>query len=192
MKKFSFFDVVHVASLLGAWFILFMLLSCGSRQKEVSKQRSRIENFSDIDADTSSSAKATVADFKSESSNEDCQEETYEYDGDPGDTLSVKKFGANGKLLSETRLSGKGKAKIIKTHKQVQQAQSSLHSESSENASSSHIKKKETSVTETSDYHKKVKASGFTFWTWFWIILITIILLVLWYLNKRFKWFSML
>lgn len=171
--------------------LLFILLAiaCSSRQKEINKTKSRIDQSSSVDSAATSKKASAASAIKNESSDEVTNDECIEYDGQNGDTLSVKKYGPDGKLQSETKISGKGKAKFSNSRKQTHKSQSESKHESEAAELKLKVKKKAAESASNSSFQKHVKSSGISFWTYFWLILLLLIILVILYLNYRYKLF---
>ena len=168
-----------------------LFFSCGStRQKDIVKSEVKTETASAVDSVGTEREKTNIV-IKSDSIfNEETLEEVYEYDGLLGDTLSIEKYGADGKLLSRTKLTGKGKAKHATTIKKVQGNKTASTASDKETTAAVHVEKKSSEAKSQSNYDKHVKSSGLSFMTWFWIIIIIIVIIILLYLNYQFKWFS--
>lgn len=173
---------------IGLILIIALMLSCSSTKKNIARSESKTQSTLEVDSTASSSKIVDASLVKNEVSDEESNEEVIEYDGLPGDTLSVKKYGENGKLLSETKISGKGKAKISKNKKKSHKSQSETKHESAKTDGKIHLRKKALASTSNSSFQKHKESSGLSFWTYFWIILLIIILVILWYLNKRYQW----
>ena len=182
-----------VTTLIVIGFIVFIctLSSCGStRKKDITKKAQQTETSSTIDSAGTSATKSVSVSKIDSTAQEETVEEIYEYDGDQGDTLSIEKYGPDGNLMSKTKISGKGRARHATTKKSASANHSTANEIGAESKADVRVRKYAQSKTENSSYDKHVKSSGLTFMSWFWIIIVILIALVLWWINRRFKWIT--
>ena len=165
-------------------FVILLCAGCGSRRKEVKSFSSKYDFKMHLDT-TFRFSSQLLTDIRTKESSKTSEKNTViEYEGGAGDSLSIQNFGADGKLVSETRIKGSGKTKIIDKES------------SSENSLDINSKSDETTNLEATG-SKDIEAAGSeigkavdikrsgTFPWWLWLIVIVVIAL---YLNYRFKW----
>jgi flagellar biosynthesis/type III secretory pathway M-ring protein FliF/YscJ len=186
MKRFK---SIVATFLLCVIFLLMLLpfVSCGSRKKEVETKKEASQK--EVVLEHSQSEKvASKSDSKTEETlKESEKEETIEYDGCQGDTLRVIKKGPQGLLISETIITGKGKARLHSKDKNANKNSTAHHEIKKESESKGSLKLNEQENKELSGKKVLVEQSGLSFWCWFWLILLIIIVIILVYLNYRFK-----
>ena len=165
-----------------------MFVGCGSSKKH--KEKESYESSISIKKDSSvTSNLSTDENVKEESKvSEELSEECLEVDVKDGEELEITNFDANGNKTGSTKYSGSGKAKKSKSNKKTE-TKREKESHSKTDASS---QLDSSTRTDASTASEKVMVDkdkkGFSFCTYlFWIILL-IIAVLLWYLNKRFKW----
>lgn len=162
-------------------------MSCGSRKKQVetkkeASQKEVVQEHSE-QAKEALKSKIKIDEVLKESE----KEETIEYDGCQGDTLRVIKKGPKGQLLSETIITGKGKARLYSKDKSIDKKSLEQQEIKKEFESKGSFKSKEQEKKLLEDKKVAVEKSGLSFWCWFWLILLIIIVIILAYLNYRFK-----
>jgi len=173
--------------LLAILFIASLLLSCGSRKKQLEKTKIEIETNRKLDS--ISSSKTFVANEVKQSAFEETieNEETIEYEGQKEDSLKVIKIGADGKIISKTIIIGKGKG-ILKTKATKSNIKTNKNESSIKIDEQKLSLKKEETKTEISATKKlDVQKSGLTFTTWLWLVLMALVIIAVWYLNYRFQ-----
>jgi cobalamin biosynthesis Mg chelatase CobN len=165
----------------------YVFFGCSSKNKTVDRTETLKELATLKDSSGTSSSSSQTKLESAAQSEETEHSESYEFDGAAGDTLSIEKFGPDGKLLSKTRITGKGKAAVSSKKKSSNATESK--SEANKQASDSKVQTK-SSVRESNKKlakAKTVKTNGFTFMTYVWIIIVLIIAFILWWLNRRFN-----
>jgi Flp pilus assembly protein TadB len=189
MKKINYRKVLAAALFIFLMmFFSVMFVACGSSKKNIEKESN--ESAITIKKDTSVKTNVATEEKVNEASkvSEEVSEETLEVEVKAGEELEITNFDANGNKTGSTKYTGSGKAKKSKSNKKTE---SNIEKESlSKTEASSQLES--SSRTHATKALKKVKVEkdkkGFSFCTYlFWIILL-IIVVVLWYLNKRFKW----
>ena len=177
--------------MLGLFIILlgFLFVGCRSKKKAVQTNKSELATKKNIDS--SAIVSNTIAKNNKETtiSSETEKEETFEYQGELGDSLKIIKKGADGKLISETIYTGKGKIK--KTAKTKNSSSASENNEASKKVTDSKVSVKKEAVKKESETTKTVaiEKSGLLIPIWLWIIAIITIVVVLWYINNKFSIF---
>lgn len=163
---------------------LVFLVGCGARHKTVEaiKTRSSYELAAD-------SAFSFLNTLRSQSlmhynASVDEKNRVIEYDGQPGDSLSLDEYGPDGELVSRTVIHGKGKAVLSEGTKQ-EQVKTSENTQSQEQQSGQASGSRKGSL-EATEEHLKKDVSGRLLSYW-WVLLI---LGALWYLNKRYGWWD--
>lgn len=166
--------------------LALILFNCGSKKKIVNTTKSELDLKVSID---STLVKSSITQEKTKDvsvSEEIEKEESFEYEGEKGDSLKIIKKGSNGKIISETIYTGKGK--ITKTSKSKKKNESLENSKSNSELNSSKLDLKKDIHQTKKDKSKEaeITRSGFSFTTLLWILLILGVVAAIYYLNKRF------
>ena len=91
---------------------VLVLLSCGSRKRELQESVSKFNFKSEIDTTAKITIKAQALQSQAEKTRQRFLETKIKYQGKAGDSMSVKKYGPDGKLESEYKFTGSGTADL--------------------------------------------------------------------------------
>lgn len=180
-----------LAALLFIFLMVFfsgMFVGCGSSKKH--KEKESFDNKQKTEITTSESISSKTNDkLKQESKvSEETNEECIEVELKDGEELEITNFDSQGNKTGSQKFSGSGKAKKSKSNKKTEsnfkkEAESKTESKGKKDFSGR-------SYAEQSGdkliLDKQKKGSSFCTYL-FWIILLLLIV-ILWCLNKRFKW----
>lgn len=180
-----------LAALLFIFLMVFfsgMFVGCGSSKKH--KEKESFDNKQKTEITTSESISSKTDDkLKQESKvSEETNEECIEIELKDGEELEITNFDSQGNKTGSQKFSGSGKAKKSKSNKKTE----SNFKKESESKAEFKGKKDFSGRSYAEQSGDKLildkQQKGFSFCTYlFWIILLLLIV-ILWYLNKRFKW----
>lgn len=180
-----------LAALLFIFLMVFfsgMFVSCGSSKKH--KEKESFDNKQKTEITTSESISSKTDDKSKQESkvSEETNEECIEVDLKDGEELEITNFDSQGNKTGSQKFSGSGKAKKSKSNKKTE-ANFKKEAESKAEFKGEKDFSGRSYAEQSGDkliLDKQQK--GFSFCTYlFWIILLLLIV-ILWYLNKRFKW----
>jgi len=175
-----------IAFIVLAFVATAALTSCSSKKKTVEKTKTEIATTKSLDSTATETNVIASAEKQSKTSKETTKEETIEYQGEVGDTLKIFKLGENGKIISGTILTGKGKANF-KTKDKTENKTANKTLDSLKISGQKVSVKSEEDKKEASAIKKAAtKRTGVSFTTWLWIIGIVAAIIAIWYLNKKF------
>jgi hypothetical protein len=126
---------------------VLIVLSCGSRKRELQQTASKFDFKAEIDTSAKIAIKAQSLQNHNESIHKKFLETRINYQGKVGDSMSVKKYGPDGKLESEYKFTGSGTADL---------SEKESESESNKIIQSS----QDTQTNIEASGHKKIAASG--------------------------------
>lgn len=180
-----------IATILLVFLIAFfstMFVSCGSSKKHKEKEKTEQIATTNLDSSSVLKSKNTSRENQEVTNNTDTRIDELEVDVKNGDSLEITSYDKNGNVKESWKFKGSGSAKKKSTSKKE------THNSKKEIKSKTELTKKKNFQGRT--YAKKASLKkakekenkGSVFCTYlFWIILI-IIIVILWRLNKRFKW----
>ena len=180
-----------LAALLFIFLMVFfsgMFVSCGSSKKH--KEKESFDNKQKTEITTSESISSKTDDKSKQESkvSEETNEECIEVELKDGEELEITNFDSQGNKTGSQKFSGSGKAKKSKSNKKTE---SNFKKESESKAEFKGEKDFSGRSYAEKSGDKLIldkQQKGFSFCTYlFWIILLLLIV-ILWYLNKRFKW----
>lgn len=180
------------AALLFIFLMVFfsgMFVGCGSSKKH--KEKESFDNKQKTEVTTSESNSTKTDDkLKQESKvSEETNEECIEVELKDGEELEITNFDSQGNKTGSQKFSVSGKAKKSKSNKKTE---SNFKKEAESKAEFKGEKDFSGRSYAEQSGNKLIldkQQKGFSFCTYlFWIILLLLIV-ILWYLNKRFKWF---
>lgn len=165
---------------------LLVLASCGTRKREL--QESKVKYLFESSVDTSFNSKQQLERKMVEliKLNQYSKNTTIEYEGNEGDSLSVQQFGPGGKLISETKIKGKGKAKISESQEELNSDKKLEQTEETKSDVKASGKKKIKAAAAEKKSQLKVERDTSLIPWWLWILIVAVLIL---YLNYRFKLF---
>lgn len=180
-----------LAALLFIFLMVFfsgMFVGCGSSKKH--KEKESFENKQKTEITTSESISSKTDDKSKQESkvSEETNEECIEVELKDGEELEITNFDSQGNKTGSQKFSGSGKAKKSKSNKKTEanfkkEAESKAEFKGEKDFSGRSYAEKSGDKLILDKQQK-----GFSFCTYlFWIILLLLIV-ILWYLNKRFKW----
>ena len=180
-----------LAALLFIFLMVFfsgMFVSCGSSKKH--KEKESFDNKQKTEITTSESISSKTDDKSKQESkvSEETNEECIEVELKDGEELEITNFDSQGNKTGSQKFSGSGKAKKSKSNKKTEanfkkEAESKAEFKGEKDFSGRSYAEKSGDKLILDKQQK-----GFSFCTYlFWIILLLLIV-ILWYLNKRFKW----
>lgn len=181
-----------LAALLFIFLMVFfsgMFVSCGSSKKH--KEKESFDNKQKTEITTSESISSKTDDKSKQESkvSEETNEECIEVELKDGEELEITNFDSQGNKTGSQKFSGSGKAKKSKSNKKTE-ANFKKEAESKAEFKGEKDFSGRSYAEQSGDkliLDKQQK--GFSFCTYlFWIILLLLIV-ILWYLNKRFKLF---
>ena len=168
--------------------IALAFVGCSSSKKLKTKEeiKTEIKKVSDSVGTTETKVKEQA---KEESNKTEKQESTgFKIKVEDGKEVSVKQYDANGKLLGKTVVKGSGEVETKNEKSESKESKSLDSFKESETKAASKVSKKEDSKTDGKKLDLNVEKKGFSFGDYiFWFVLI-IVIIVLIYLNNRFKW----
>lgn len=180
-----------IATILLVFLIAFfstMFVSCGSMKKHKEKEKTEQIATTNLDSSSVLKSKNSTKENQEVTNNTDTRIDELEVDVKNGDSLEITSYDKNGNVKESWKFKGSGSAKKKSTSKKE------THNSKKEIKSKTELTKKK--IFQGRTYAKKASLKkakekenkGSVFCTYlFWIILI-IIIVILWYLNKRFKW----
>lgn len=173
------------------WIIIIFLINiafgCGSKKKTIEQSKSEVVSNATFDSTTSLKLITEDKLTTLESAKETEKHESFEYTGEKGDSLKVIKKGADGKILSETIYTGKGKASFTSKQKTSETTADKIATFTKQNEENTAVKI--TQAETKNSTAKKVTAtkSGVTIYTWLKLSLILVLVSGLYYVTKRFN-----
>jgi uncharacterized membrane protein len=180
-----------VALLLFPFLILLfsgMFLSCASSKKHKQKTKTETTTETKKDSIATTVIDATVKATEQSKTIEQSIEECFEVAVTDGEELEIINFDANGNKTGSTKYKGSGNFKTAKAKKskEISNEKESL-STTNTNSKTELLERIKQSKKEKEVVVNKEK-KGISFCTYLFCIILLIIAVVLWYLNKRFKW----
>lgn len=167
--------------------LVLIVSGCASRKKEVQQHKSNYSFSSQVDSTFSFSGQYRQQQESREQQNTSSLVTRVNYDGKKGDSLSIKKFGPDGKLQSQTLITGSGKADITE---ESGSATRNFHvkSEGQEHVQQHASGKHDTAVaTVQEDSSKMLTTKGLTWGFWLFFLIILLVLIGRWYLSRLTK-----
>lgn len=172
--------------------IIFLLAltitACASRRKDVEKISSLHESAVEIDSAGNTRLQETSTKATQEIEKQVNKKSEILFEGKAGDSLQIAEYGSDGKLISKTVITGTGKAAIKKDESLHDVARNDTTALLRSSAGAAKVKKKNNQKNSDEAFRKKVESSGMSFGFWIWLLVLAIVAIILWYLNKRFKW----
>lgn len=164
------------------------LSSCSSTKKL--KQKETYKNELKKESDSAGTSAVKVEEKKAEENKktevDECQ--SYEAEVADGKKVSVKEYDGSGNLKKETVFEGDGKVKASSGKKETVETKKVNQSKISDSKATSKVKKKEDEKAAGKKLDLNLEKKGYSFGDYiFWFILIIGIIILI-YLNNRFKW----
>lgn len=164
-----------------------LLFSCVSRKKQLQKTKDETEIKRKLDSVTFSKITSEKKQAEVIVSAETEKEKVIEYQGKKGDSLKVIEKGADGKVISETIITGTGTA-IIKNKETTLNKIANKAEAFIEIIDSKATVKLEELHKERAEAKKlDVKKTGPSFSFYVWITIILAVIAVGWWLNRKFN-----
>lgn len=187
--KLNLKRVFAILVLLLLFFLFFLpFVGCSSTKKNKQKESFNLEKKTESD---SSGTKAVITDEKkSEEAAKKVSEEKKVFDVKvkDGKEVSIKEFDQNGNLKGETVIKGDGEVKTSSEKKDTEETSKKDTSKTTESNENSNVNKKEDLDSSGTKLDLQLEKKGFSFGDYiFWFVLI-IAIIILAYLNNRFKW----
>jgi hypothetical protein len=164
--------------------IIFLLCGCASRKKDVHKTET-VEKFR-LSVDTSYSFRKNFMFQNALSSYTDSkfQSLVIDYEGKPGDSISVEQYGPDGQLLQKTKIKGTGKTNLRQTSGASREETTTKESGQSEEEGKASGHKDAKGENSTAALDEEISTSYFPWWLW--LVLIAIALAAGYKLWRRF------
>lgn len=170
---------------LAVQFILLVLMcACGTRHKQSNSET--VKSKFRFEIDTNYSFKRGI-DFKKALRSYQAaqfQNLNIQYKGKPGDSISIQQYGADGKLLQETRIKGTGEANLNQSSGTSQEQTTTKESGHSEEEGKAAGHKQ--ALGENSIATNNLDKSTWSFPWWLWLILIVVAAAALSRFSKSF------
>jgi uncharacterized membrane protein len=183
---------VFVILLLALFYFLMglCLFACSSTKKLKTKEVTKTEIKKESDSVGTVITKIKESEKEKTSKIEKQENTGFKIKVEDGKEVSVKQFDSNGKLIGETIVKGSGEVETKNEKKETNESKSIDKTKDSDSKATSKVIKKENAKTDSKKLELNVEKKGFSFGDYiFWFVLI-IIIIVLIYLNNRFKWIS--
>jgi thiol:disulfide interchange protein len=163
------------------------LVSCGSKKKQLEKTKSDIEIKRKLDSVTFSKITSEKNKVEVVAEKETQKEKVIEYQGKKGDSLKVIEKGADGKIISETIITGTGKATVTEKettlNKIVNKAEAFIETIDKK----ANVKLEELHKERAKTLKLDVKKTGPSLSFYIWITAIIAIVAGGWWLNNKFS-----
>jgi hypothetical protein len=192
IENFTKFDkfVFKLLIIIFIGAVIMGLTSCSSKKKTVETTKTTLSTKKYIDSTAIKLNIIASENKQSTTSNETKKEELIEYDGELGDTLKITKKGPAGKIISQTIITGKGKAKLKTSTKKVSNTSNSSIDSTSITSNKIALKKETTKKEASATKSKNKKTNTLAFSTYIWLTLLLVCIVAFWYLNKKFSFIS--
>ena len=184
ITAFTIFYIKLIAIILLSSFLLF---SCVSKKKQLEKTKSDIEIKRKLDSVTFSKVviakevKQTVAEKTTS------KEKVIEYQGKKGDSLKVIEKGADGKIISETIITGTGKATVTEKETTIDKIVNKADAFIETIDKKANVKLEELHKERAKALKLDVKKTGPSLSFYIWITAIIAIVAGGWWLNRKFS-----
>lgn len=178
--------------LLALFIVLMSLPFVGCSSMKKNKQKELIETEVKKESDSTGTLVAKVEETKAAETTKKETEEKKNYDVKVtnGNEVSIKEFDQNGNLKGETVIKGDGEVKTSSEKKQSEETTKTDESKVSNTKATSTVNKKGSVKSKAKKLGLEVERTGFSFGDYiFWFLLIIAIIILI-YLNYRFKWVS--
>jgi cobalamin biosynthesis Mg chelatase CobN len=169
-------------------FIVAFGLGCATKHKALEKSKIELRKETTLDSSGTSKSKAEIKTQANTAAKQFEKLKQVEYEGTPGDSVTVTEKDGSGKVVKETTYKGKGKLKVTDTEKTADQSSSASKQENTEAENKGEIKKKTLEAKKEAGKNLNVESKGISFGFWIWLSVAVIIGIILLYLNHRFKW----
>jgi|GEM_PF-2835943 len=165
--------------------------SCSSIKKQKQSESLKTEKSTSIDSSSQASVKKEEDKKVAEEKKEESISEGTEINLKPGDSLEVTNYDKDGKKTGSKKYKGSGSVKDYKESKKTQESKVSEVSKKSDSIGSIDLSKdtKDKSSGNSSSIDKNKKGFSFGDYIFWFLLIIAIIVLV--YLNNRFKWITL-
>ena len=164
------------------------LSSCSSTKKLKQKESYQIDNKKESDSAGTSTVKVEEKKTGENKKTEVDECQSYEAEVADGKKVSVKEYDGAGNLKKETVFEGDGKVKASSGKKETVETTKVDESKVSNSKATTSVKKKEAEKAAGKKLDLNLEKKGFSFGDYiFWFLLI-IAIIILVYLNNRFKW----
>jgi Flp pilus assembly protein TadB len=170
--------------------IALAFFGCSSSKKLKDKEVTKSEVVKSSDSLGTTITKIKESEKEKTSKIEKQENTGFKIKVEDGKEVSVKQFDSNGKLIGETVVKGSGDVETKNEKKETNESKSIDKTKDSDSKATSKVSKKEDAKTDSKKLELNVEKKGFSFGDYiFWFVLI-ITIIVLIYLNNRFKWIS--
>lgn len=187
--KLNLKRVFAILVLLLLFFLFFLpFVGCSSTKKNKQKESFNLEKKTESD---SSGTKAVITDEKkSEEAAKKVSEEKKVFDVKvkDGKEVSIKEFDQNGNLKGETVIKGDGEVKTSSEKKDTEETSKKDTSKTTESNENSNVNKKEDLDSSGTKLDLQLEKKGFSFGDYIFCFVLIIAIIILAYLNNRFKW----
>lgn len=168
-------------------FVSVLFTSCGSRKK-VTEETNSVMISNQVNENATSKKDFSEAKINTSSvSNETENMKSIEYIGEKGDSLKVIQKGADGKIISETIYTGRGKATFNSTQKTSETTADKIATFTKQAEETAAAKITQDEIKNTASKKASVSKSGVSFYTWLKLFLAIVLVSGLYYLNYRFN-----
>ncbi|PKP28673.1 MAG: hypothetical protein CVU01_03735 [Bacteroidetes bacterium HGW-Bacteroidetes-18] len=164
-----------------------LLFSCVSRKKQLQKTKNETEIKRKLDSITFSKITSEKKQAEVIVSAETEKEKVIEYQGKKGDSLKVIEKGADGKIISETIITGTGKAIITEKETTLNKIANKAEAFIETIDKKANVKLEELHKERAKTLKKDNKTTGPSFSLYIWITAIIAIVAGGWYLNNKFS-----
>ena len=164
---------------------VLVVLSCGSRKRELQKSVSEFDYKAKFDTSAVVAIKAEAIKTTSESLRQRFLNTRIKYQGKAGDSLSVQKFGPDGKLEAEYKFKGTGSADLSEQEGESDLQTASKTSENTTTDIRASASKKIAAAGKNENKNVKVERTAFPWWLW--LILIVLVIVTIRYVYRRYS-----
>lgn len=171
---------------------MFIITSCSSTKKQKDIDKTKTEKSTKVDSSASSIKKIEENKTSEVNSEVNSVEETNKIDLKNGESITITEFDAKGNIKSKKKYEGSGSIENKKSAKKETSKQISNTKTKAVDKSKLDYSKRTDASTKAIKKAVTIKKKGLSFFDYlFWIILV-IIAIIIYYLNKRFKLFSVI
>ncbi|AGN89419.1 hypothetical protein [Flavobacterium psychrophilum] len=176
---------ITVILLLAAFLFLLVIPFTGCSSMKKHKEKESVKVDLNKESDSSAFVKTKIEELKKEQAKEteeSCEEAT-EIQVKDGDSLEVTNYDSSGKKTGSKKYKGSGSIKNTLSKKKNEKLLNINTKTKIDSKSKTEISKCTNSKIEASRVSVNKEKKGFSFWSYLWLLIIVVLL----YLNKRFR-----